>query len=120
MSRKENQKFWRKTVKGKAAQLRHRGSISDIQSRIRYEEKRLAKATIIKALKSGNYNVQDMYEAIRESFPDHTEKMILDVMRVYPTKRQGEISVQEYESNRGVVIPVTGSFPEYYEEDYES
>ena len=120
MGRRENQRDWRKTPKGRLSQLKYRGTVSDIESRIRYEEKRLVQAKIVKALMNGNYNVQDMYSAIRETFPDHTEKMILEIMKVYPPKRSGEASVQEYEDSRGIVIPVTGSFPEYYEESYGS
>ena len=121
MGRRLNQKRYRKTSKGREADKRYRQSVLGIESRIRNEENRLVRAKIIKALKSGSYDVQDMYSAIREEFPDHTEKMILDVMKLYPPRRRGaEVSVQEYEDSRGIVIPVTGTFPEYYEEGNES
>ena len=118
MGRRENQRDWRKTPKGRLSQLKYRGTISDIESRIRYDEKRLVQAKIVKALKNGNYDIQDMYAAIRDSFPDHTEKQIFAIMKSYPSKRSSEPSVEEFEDRRGIVIPVTGSFPEYYEESY--
>ena len=69
---------------------------------------------------NGNYDIQDMYAAIRDSFPDHTEKQIFAIMKSYPSKRSSEPSVEEFEDRRGIVIPVSGTFPEYYEEGYES
>tara|TARA_B100000749_G_C18239711_1_gene387814 strand:+ start:305 stop:667 length:363 start_codon:yes stop_codon:yes gene_type:complete len=118
MGRRENQKFWRRTPAGRDADKRYRNSVLGIESRIRYDEKRLVQAKIVKALKNGNYDIQDMYAAIRDSFPDHTEKQIFAIMKSYPSKRSSEPSVEEFEDRRGIVIPVTGSFPEYYEESY--
>mgnify|MGYP001158063703 CR=1 FL=1 len=120
MGRSENSKRYRKSPKGVLRAKLRRGTIPDIRARLSYEERRLGKEMIKKALLAGTYDVQEMYEAIKDAFPDHTDKMIFDVMKTLPSKRASEPSVEEFVDRRGIVIPVTGTFPEYYEEGYES
>ena len=116
---RESRKTYSKSLKGKEAHRRYRDSVPGIDTRIKYLQRKRDKKMIIDALLKGDYNVQDMYQAIRSEFPAYTEKVILDLMRQYPSRRRQEDSVEEFEESRGIVIPVTGSFPEYYGEEHD-
>jgi len=124
MGRRENSRRYRGSTKGKLAAKQRRGTVPDIRARLNYENKRLDRVTaeksIISALLAGTYDVEEMYYAVRDQFPDHTDSQIFKIMKTYRSKRPDQPSIDQFQDRRGIVIPVTGTFPEYYEEGYES
>ena len=123
MGRAENSRRYRESPKGKLAAKQRRGTVPDITARVNYERRRLDRVTaeksIISALLAGTYDTEEMYYAIRDQFPDHTDRQIFKIMKAYRSKKSSQPSPEEFQDRRGIVIPVTGTFPEYYEEGYE-
>ncbi len=115
-SQRQAGKKWRQGPKGKAWAKKWRESVLGMEAKIRNLERRIERQKVVDTLYTGRYDTQEMYESIKDYFPDHTDSVIMGLLRKYPSKRRLQPSADEFTDSRGIIIPVTGTFPEYPEE----